>query len=73
MNDKSQLTAFDRGRKAGLESVGAQAPNPFPAGSPDHRNFALGVSFGTRDAVERADFKVARPEASAPDPDEIDE
>ena len=67
----AQLTAFDRGRKAGQD--GGAAPNPFPVGSPDHRNYELGLSFGARDAVERREFKVARPEASAPDADETDD
>ncbi len=73
MNGKTQLTAFDRGRKAGLESAGAEAPNPFAAGSADHRNYVLGLSFGTRDAAERRDFAAARPEASSPDSDETDD
>ncbi len=72
MNGKTQLTAFDRGRKAGLESVGA-GENPFAAGSADHRNYALGLSFGARDAAERRDFAAARPEASSPDSDETDD
>ena len=67
----AQLTAFDRGRKAGQD--GDAAPNPFVAGSPDHRNYELGPGFGVRDASERRDFKAARPEASAPDPDETDD
>ena len=66
-----QLTAFDRGRKAGQE--GAAGPNPFAAGSPDHRNYELGRGFGARDTIERRDFAAARPEASSPDHDEIDE
>ena len=69
----AQLTAFDRGRKAGLEGAHADASNPFAPGSADHRNYELGRGFGARDAVERRDFKAARPEANAPDPDETDD
>lgn len=71
MAGAAQLTAFDRGRKAGQD--GAATENPFAAGSPDHRNYELGLGFGTRDAAERRDFKAARPEASAPDADETDD
>ena len=66
----TQLNTFDRGRKAGQDGV--DAPNPFIAGSADHRNYALGLSFGAGDAVERREFKAARPEADAPDHDETD-
>ena len=66
-----QLTAFDRGRKAGQE--GGAAENPFVAGSAEHRNYELGRGFGARDTAERRDFAAARPEASAPDHDEIDD
>ena len=69
----AQLTAFDRGRKAGQEGEGVEATNPYAPGSPDFRNYELGRGFGTRDAVERRDFKAARPEASAPDPDETED
>lgn len=67
----AQLTAFDRGRRAGQQ--GAEVANPFPPGSADHRNYELGRGFGVRDEVERRNFKVLRPEASAPDPDETDD
>lgn len=69
----TQLTAFDSGRKAGQEGASLEATNPHPPGSPDHRNYELGHGFGTRDAIERRDFKAARPEAGAPDPDETDD
>ena len=69
----TQLTAFDTGRKAGQEGAGAETANPYPPGAPDHRNYELGRGFGARDALERRDFKTARPEASAPDPDETDD
>ncbi len=69
----AQLTAFDRGRKAGQDGAEAEAANPYAPGSADHRNYELGRGFGARDAVERRDFKAARPEASAPDPDETED
>ena len=69
----AQLTAFDRGRKAGQVGADDAAANLYPAGSADHRNYELGRSFGARDAVERRDFQAARPEASAPDPDETED
>ena len=73
MAGTAQLTAFDRGRKAGQEGAGDGAPNPFAPGSADHRNYELGRGFGARDAVERRDFRAARPEASSPDADETDD
>lgn len=73
MAGATQRTPFDRGRKAGQEGAGAEAANPYPPGSADHRNYELGRGFGERDALERRDFAAARPEAGAPDPDEIDD
>ena len=73
MAGTAQLTAFDRGRKAGQEGAGAEVENPYPPGSAARRNYELGRGFGARDAVERRDFKAARPEANAPDPDETDD
>lgn len=67
----TQLTAFDRGRKAGQE--GDATGNPFAAGSADHRNWELGRGFGARDALERREFEASRPEASTPDQDESDD
>lgn len=64
-------SAFDLGRAAG--QIGAEAENPYAVGTADHRNYTLGHGFGTRDAAERRDYATARPEASAPDHDEIDD
>ncbi len=73
MTGAPQLTAFDRGRKAGQDGTGTEGANPYALNSADHRNYELGRGFGARDAVERRDFKAARPEASAPDPDETED
>lgn len=71
MNGKTHRSAFDRGRADG--QAGGDAANPFPPGSADHGNYALGHGFGARDAAERRDFAAARPEADAPDHDETED